>query len=38
MKISSVLLLLIGVVAGGAASYGWFAHQTATVSAETKNG
>jgi len=36
MKISSVLLLLVGVVAGGAASYGWFAHQTATVSAEQK--
>jgi membrane fusion protein, copper/silver efflux system len=29
MKISSVLILLAGVLAGGAASYGWISHQTA---------
>ena len=36
MKISSVLLLLAGVLAGGAASYGWFAHQAASTAAESQ--
>jgi RND family efflux transporter, MFP subunit len=33
MKISSVLLLVTGVLVGGAASYAWLAHQAVAVSA-----
>lgn len=36
MKISSVLLLLAGVLAGGATSYGWFAHQSASTTTESQ--
>ena len=36
MKISSLLLLVVGVLAGGAASYGWFAHQGANASATSQ--
>lgn len=36
MKISSVLLLLAGVLAGGAASYGWFLHQAAGTTTESQ--